>query len=29
LDEAYIYTELPEIIIPTDFQRLKGLNVTY
>lgn len=29
LNEAYIDTELPEIIIPTDFQRLKGLNVTY
>lgn len=29
LNEAYIDTELPEIIIPTDFQKLKNLNYIY
>lgn len=29
LDEAYIDTELPEIIIPTDFQKMKNLNFIY
>lgn len=29
LNEAYIDTELPEIIIPTDFQKMKNLNFIY
>lgn len=29
LDEAYINTELPEIIIPTDFQKMKDLKFIY
>jgi len=29
LDEAYINTELPDIIIPTDFQKMKNLKFIY
>lgn len=29
LNDANVENELPEIIIPTDFQKLRGLNITY